>query len=125
MRASENTVLVSGGTMSIGWVHSVKPSYQPNKAALLSHTQSTRYPLKGSPDEVLERAPPAVQTDLKPRSAIDPQRLPLADFVARTIVVLQRHPTAPKVPVECAKSLLNAERDGRLDAGFGRLNGGH
>ncbi len=100
------------------------PTYSATKAALRSYTQSLRHQLRDTPVEVLELAPPAVQTDLMPGSATNPQYLPLADFINETMALLQSG-AGPEILVERVKFLSNAEREGRYDAVFGMLNGAH
>ncbi len=100
------------------------PTYSATKAALRSYTQSLRHQLRDTTVEVLELAPPAVQTDLMPGSATNPQYLPLADFISETMALLQAG-AGPEILVERVKFQSNAEREGRYDAVFGMLNGGH
>jgi len=102
----------------------ITPTYSATKAALRSYTQSLRHLLKGSTVEVLELAPPAVQTDLMPCSATNPNSMPLGAFIAETMGLLQAAEN-PEILVERVKFPSNAERDGRYDAVFGMLNGSH
>jgi len=62
------------------------------------------YQLKGSSVEVLEIAPPWVQTDLL-NSNNEPRAMPLAEFISETIEVMRTG--APEVLVERAKPLRN------------------
>ena len=84
--------------------------------------QSLRHQLRGTSVEVLELAPPAVQTDLMPGSATNPNAMPLADYIAEVMALLQAS-AGPEILVERVKFLANAEREGRYDAVFGMLNG--
>jgi uncharacterized oxidoreductase len=102
----------------------ITPTYNATKAALRSYSMSLRHQLRDTGVEVLELAPPAVQTDLMPGSATNPQYMPLADYVAEAMSLL-RAGAGPEVLVERVKFLSHAEREGRLDAVFGMLNGGH
>ena len=61
--------------------------YSSTKAAIHSYALSLRYQLKGSSVEVLEIAPPWVQTDLL-NSTNEPRAMPLAEFIAETIKVM-------------------------------------
>lgn len=78
--------------------------YSSTKAAIHSYTLSLRYKLKGSSVEVLEIAPPWVQTDLL-NSNNEPRAMPLAEFIAETIKVLGTG--TEEVLVERAKPLRN------------------
>ncbi len=78
--------------------------YSSTKAAIHSYTLSLRYQLKGSSVEVLEIAPPWVQTDLL-NSNNEPRAMPLAEFISETIEVMRTG--AQEVLVERAKPLRN------------------
>ena len=78
--------------------------YSSTKAAIHSYTLSLRYQLKGSSVEVLEMAPPWVQTDLL-NSNSEPRAMPLAEFISETIKVIGTG--AQEVLVERAKPLRN------------------
>ncbi len=78
--------------------------YSSTKAAIHSYTLSLRYQLKGSSVEVLEIAPPWVQTDLL-SSNNEPRAMPLAEFISETIRIMGTG--AQEVLVERAKPLRN------------------
>ena len=78
--------------------------YCSTKAAIHSYTLSLRYQLKGSSVEVLEIAPPWVQTDLL-NSNNEPRAMPLAEFISESIKVMGTG--AQEVLVERAKPLRN------------------
>ena len=100
------------------------PTYSATKAALHSYTQSLRHQLKGSTTEVIELIPPGVQTDLMPGSATNPQMMPLAEFTAEAMAILDAQPDVTEVCVERVKFLRLAETQGRFDHTFAALNGG-
>jgi uncharacterized oxidoreductase len=102
----------------------VTPTYSATKAALHSYTQSLRHQLKGTSTEVIELAPPGVQTDLMPTQATNPQMMPLAEYIAEVMSIFTTQPEAAEVCVERVKFLRLAEAQGRFDATFAMLNSG-
>lgn len=98
------------------------PSYCATKAAIHSYAQSLRFQLRQTPVEVIELAPPYVQTELQgPRQASDPNAMPLQDFIAETMDILTRNPAVEEVLVERVHPLRFAER-GDYAAFFQRFN---
>jgi uncharacterized oxidoreductase len=98
------------------------PTYCATKAAIHSYTESLRYQLKGTNVEVLEIAPPYVQTELGGSGqASDPRAMPLKDYIAETIQILKTQPTPPEILVERVKPLRFAELNGSYDAIFQQL----
>jgi uncharacterized oxidoreductase len=99
------------------------PTYSATKAALHSYTESLRFQLRGTPVQVLELAPPYVQTELMGAAqATDPLAMPLKDFIAESIQIISRTPAAAEILVERVKPLRFAGR-GDYDAFFLKLNG--
>jgi len=99
------------------------PTYCATKAALHSYTESLRHQLRGTSVQVLELAPPYVQTELMgAQQASDPHAMPLKDFIAESIQILTQSPDAPEILVERVKPLRFAER-GDYAAFFLKLNG--
>ena len=89
----------------------VTPTYCATKAAIHSYTQSLRYQLRDTPVQVIELAPPYVQTELMgPGQATDPNAMPLKDFIAETMQILRDNPDVKEVLVERVKPLRFAER---------------
>ncbi|MBK8695908.1 MAG: SDR family oxidoreductase [Deltaproteobacteria bacterium] len=99
------------------------PTYSATKAALHSYTQSLRSQLKGTTTEVIELAPPAVQTDLMPGSATNPRAMPLKEYIDEVMGIFEASPGAEEVCVERVKFLRNAEAEGRFAQVFQMLNG--
>ena len=90
-------------------------TYSATKAALHSYTVSLREVLRGKV-EVIELAPPAVQTDLTPGQREAEGYLPLDTFADQVMALFAQQPTAPEVLVDAVKFLRNAEAEGRFDA---------
>lgn len=99
------------------------PTYNATKAALHSWTQSLRHQLRDTAVEVLELAPPGVATDLMPGHAQNPASMPLADYTAEVMDLIERGETSRgEILVERVKPLRFAEADG-YQAVFEALNG--
>jgi uncharacterized oxidoreductase len=98
----------------------LNPTYCATKAAIHSYTQSLRYQLQDTKVQVIELAPPYVQTYLQgERQAKDPNAMPLKDYIAETIELLTTQPEAQEILVERVKPLRTAESSGNY-AGFYR-----
>ena len=101
-------------TSGLGFVPMIDaPTYSATKAAIHSYTVSLREQLRGK-IEVLELAPPAVQTGLTPGQETRPGYMPL-DAFADEIMSLWQDPTPPELLVENVHFLRDAEREGRFD----------
>ena len=99
------------------------PTYSATKAALHSFTQSLRRQMQGTSVEVVELAPPAVQTDLMPGQASSPHAMPLDAFIAEVMDLLGQDPTPAEICVERVGFLRRAEAEGRFDDAFAMING--
>ena len=111
------------------------PTYCATKAALHSYTESLRFQLRETSVQVIEVIPPHVQTALQGERGFDPRAMPLEDYVAETMTLLQAQPQADEIIVEPVKRLRFAERDGvygdvypafneAMTAGLGRARNG-
>jgi uncharacterized oxidoreductase len=99
------------------------PSYCASKAAIHSWTQSLRYQLRDTSVEVLEIAPPYVQTELGGRfQAEDPNAMPLADFISETMALLKNPPPGEEILVQRVHSRRFAQRDGKYDELYEQWN---
>jgi len=100
------------------------PTYCATKAAIHSWTQSLRYQLRDTNIEVLELAPPYVQTELMgARQAADPNAMPLADFITESVTLFDDPPASGELLVKRVESLRWAEKTGTYDQLFHRING--
>jgi len=97
------------------------PTYNATKAAIHSYTVALRDALKDRV-EVIELAPPAVQTGLTPGQENRPGYQPLAQFTDEVMALFARQPTPPEILVERVGFLRNAEAEGRFDATLAQLN---
>jgi uncharacterized oxidoreductase len=112
-------VNVTSGLASVPLVSA--PTYSATKAAIHSYTISLRHALKGKV-EVIELAPPGVQTDLTPGQATRPHYMPLADYADEVMTLFATEPTPAEILVERVKPLRFAEVNGQYDAVMGMLN---
>ena len=97
------------------------PTYSATKAALHSYTLAMRDALKGKV-EVIELAPPAVQTELTPGQSSRQGYLPLEEFIDEVMGLFATVPTPPEILVERVGFLRFAERENRFDATLVQLN---
>ena len=98
------------------------PTYCASKAALHSYTQSLRYQLRDTAVQVIEIIPPHVQTALQGERGFDPRGMPLEEYIAETMTLLQTTPDAEEIVVEAAKAFRFAERNGSFDEVYPILN---
>lgn len=98
------------------------PTYCAAKAALHSYTQSLRFQLRDTPIQVIEIVPPKVQTALQGEHGFDPAAMPLGDYIAETMTLLQTQPDADEIVVERAKGFRFAERNGTFDEIHAAMN---
>lgn len=98
------------------------PTYSASKAAMHSYTQSLREMLRGRV-EVIELAPPAVQTDLTPGQSTREGYQPLGEFADEVMALFAQDPTPEEILVERVKGFRTAEADGTLGQFIGNLTG--
>jgi uncharacterized oxidoreductase len=97
------------------------PTYNATKAALHSYTVAMREALKGKV-EVIELAPPAVQTGLTPGQETRAGYQPLAEFADEVMALFETQPTAKEILVQRVGFLRFAEAQGRFDETLTQLN---
>ena len=96
-------------------------TYSATKAAMHSYTVSLREALKSSV-EVIELAPPAVQTGLTPGQQTRAGYMPLDTFIDEVMQLFAQVPTPPEILVERVRLLRDAEADGRFDQTLTTIN---
>jgi uncharacterized oxidoreductase len=100
-------------TSGLGFLPSaLTPTYCATKAALHSYTESLRFQLRDTAIQVIEVIPPHVRTGLQGERGFDPRAMPLDEYVAETMDLLQSQPDADEIVVERVKAFRFAERDG-------------
>lgn len=88
------------------------PTYSATKAAIHSYSQSLRHQLQDTSIDVLELAPPYVQTTLTgEHQASDPNAMPLDEYIKEVFTILKGNPKY-EVLVERVKFLRFAESQG-------------
>lgn len=100
------------------------PAYCASKAFLHSWLQSLRHQFRKIPVEVLELAPPYVQTELTgSQQAHDTRAMPLPAYIAEVMQLLESrvHPGG-EVLVARDRARRWAERDGCYEATFAAMN---
>lgn len=95
--------------------------YSATKAAIHSWTDSLRFALAGKV-EVIELAPPAVQTELTPGQSTREGYMPLDAFIDEVMALFAQVPTPALIGVQRLGFQRNAEREGRYAETFATLN---
>ncbi len=102
------------------------PTYSASKAAIHSWSMALREQLKHSAVEVIEIAPPYVQTELLgPQQAVDPAAMPLGAFIDEVMALLASEPASGEIIVERCKPLRFAAENGQVAALFAQLAAQH
>lgn len=98
------------------------PSYNATKAAIHMLSESLRLQLAGTSVRVLELEPPAVATDLLPGQRDSAIAMPLDDFVAEVLHLVETQPDATEIQVENVKFLRYGEARGDYDQVVAAIN---
>jgi uncharacterized oxidoreductase len=100
----------------------ITPTYNATKAAIHMLSESLRLQLAETSVAVLELEPPSVATDLMPGQKESPFAMPLEDFVAEVIALIESQPDAKEIQVENVKFLRYGEARGDYDQVVATLN---
>lgn len=100
----------------------VTPSYNASKAAIHMLSGSLRLQLAGTTVKVVELVPPSVRTALLPGHEENELAMPLDEFVAETVALLESQPDATEIQVERVKFLRYGEARGDYDEVVRTLN---
>lgn len=121
LKAQPNAAIVNV-TSGLAFVPlATTPTYNATKAAIHSYTVAMRHVL-GDAVEMIEMAPPAVQTGLTPGQETRPGYQPLDEFADEVMALFQQQPTPKEVLVERVHFLRFAEAQGRYDETVVQLN---
>ncbi|HWG01954.1 MAG TPA: SDR family NAD(P)-dependent oxidoreductase [Trebonia sp.] len=100
----------------------VTPSYNASKAAIHMLSESIRLQYADSPVQVIELVPPSVRTPLMPGQEISEVAMPLDEFIAEAVGLLESRPDAKEIHVERVKFLRYGEARGDYDQVVATLN---
>jgi len=98
------------------------PSYNASKAAIHMLSESLRLQLADTSVSVVELEPPSVATDLMPGQRESAFAMPLDEFVAEVVHLIETQPHATELQVERVKFLRYGEARGDYDRVVETLN---
>ena len=114
LKAQKNAAIINV-TSGLAFVPMPRTAtYSATKAAMHSYTVSLRAKLEGK-IEVIELAPPAVQTELTPGQSTREGYMPLDEFIEETMLGFTAEETPQEVLTQNVLFLRNAEAEGRFD----------
>jgi short-subunit dehydrogenase involved in D-alanine esterification of teichoic acids len=100
----------------------VTPSYNASKAAIHMLSESIRLQLADTSVKIVELVPPSVRTALLPGQEESEFAMPLEEFVAEVVELLESRPDATEIQVERVKFLRYGEARGDYDQVVATLN---
>lgn len=100
----------------------VTPSYNASKAAIHMLSESIRLQLADTSVKIVELVPPSVRTALLPGQEDSEFAMPLEEFVAEAVELLESRPDATEIQVERVKFLRYGEARGDYDQVVATLN---
>lgn len=100
----------------------VTPTYNATKAAIHRLSEGIRLQLADTGVQIMELVPPAVRTALMPGQEESEFAMPLDDYVAEVMQLIETQPDAREIQVQNVKFLRYAEVRGEYDAVVATLN---
>ncbi|GAB2952456.1 SDR family oxidoreductase [Nonomuraea fastidiosa] len=100
----------------------ITPSYNASKAAIHMLSETLRLQLDGTSVRVMELVPPSVRTTLLPGQETNEHAMPLEEYIAETMELLESRPDAKEIQVERVKFLRYSEVRGEYDEVVAILN---
>ena len=100
----------------------VTPSYNASKAAIHMLSESIRLQLADTSVKIVELEPPAVRTLLLPDQGNSEWAMPLEDYTAEVMSILETQPDATEIQVERVKFLRYGEARGDYETVVATLN---
>jgi uncharacterized oxidoreductase len=100
----------------------VTPSYNASKAAIHMLSESIRLQLADTTVKVIELVPPAVRTALLPGQEDSDAAMPVDEYVAEVVALLDEQPDAKEIQAERVKFLRYGEARGDYDQVVAALN---
>jgi uncharacterized oxidoreductase len=114
LRAQEASTVINVSSGLAFLPLAATPTYSATKAAIHSFSESLRHQLKDTSVDVIELAPPYVQTELMgAHQASDPHAMPLAEFIDEVMQILASRPDAAEVLVQRVHPLRFAAEQGQ------------
>lgn len=119
-RSDATIITVSSG---LGFAPlAVTPSYNASKAAIHMLSESLRIQLADTSVKVVELVPPSVRTALLPGQETSDFAMPLEEFTAEVMALVEAQPDAKEIQVERVKFLRYGEARGDYDQVVATLN---
>jgi uncharacterized oxidoreductase len=100
----------------------ITPSYNASKAAIHMLSESIRLQLADTSIEVKELVPPGVRTALLPGYEDSAASMPLDEYIAEVVALLENQPDATEIQVESVKFLRYGEARGEYEQVVSALN---
>jgi short-subunit dehydrogenase involved in D-alanine esterification of teichoic acids len=100
----------------------ITPSYNASKAAIHMLSESIRLQLADTSIEVKELVPPGVRTSLLPGYEDSAASMPLDEYIAEVVALLENQPGDTEIQVESVKFLRYGEARGDYEQVVSALN---